>query len=170
MDDALRVVLDAEALPAEVEGVATAFRNAGFPASVEATWTEPPPPPDAPHIGNGIYWLVEVAMPYTLAVFFAGFVGAAGADAWKKLKAWVEDIREARKGSLRAPEGTVVLKDSQGNRLDIHVVQEEVDAASLPEEAYQQLLDIDWSHRQDDSVIWDWERERWAGEPHVQDG
>jgi hypothetical protein len=99
--DGMHVYLEVEASAEEVAAVAQALREAGIDAPVEACYERS---------GIGTYpWILEISGT-AAALFFAGFLGAAGSDAWKNLKALIVKLHEARAGS-RAPKGIAILID-----------------------------------------------------------
>jgi hypothetical protein len=90
-------------------------------------------------LGIGTYpWILEISGA-AAALFFAGFLGAAGADAWKGLKALIVKLYDARAGS-RAPKGVVMLIDEPTRKWIL--IRED-----LPDEAWEQLLTMGRSRR-----------------------
>ena len=142
--DRLDVVLDVEATPQEVAAVEAAFREAGFDADVQAAYER-----------RGIErypWVVYVTVPVTL--FLKKFLELAAEDAWAALKRLVQQVREARKKSL-APPGTVLIRDNATGETIVLLGNE-------PDEAFQQLAELD--NRQTDSghLYWDSKIGRWV--------
>ncbi len=142
------VQLDSDAGHDEVLAVEAVFRRYGFDAEVEATWHK------RPQTGNGLAWMIAVAIGFGFSRFFGGFLEAAGADAWSTLKGWVSDLQATRSRSVHGSEGNVHLTDADGNELVLW---------RLPDEAFKQLFEIDWSTRQPGILWWDEERAAWTG-------
>lgn len=97
--------------------------------------------------------MIAVAIGVGFSRFFGGFLEAAGADAWCKVRDWVGELYEARKQSAHGPEGNMHLTDAEGNELLLW---------RLPDAAFKQLLQIDWSTRRPGILWWDEEVGKWT--------
>jgi hypothetical protein len=133
----IEVHVDRSASASELKAVEQAFREANMDAEVRAdyeAYSALPP------------WAIYVAVP-TAAIFWAGFVGAAGADAWKGLRDLVGKLFRAR-GQSKNPKGSVVLTIT-----DVH--EKVVFSDGLPDEAYRSLLKIEITQTQCGQIQWD---------------
>jgi len=104
-------------------------------------------------LGIGTYpWILEISGA-AAALFFAGFLGAAGTDAWKGLKALIVKLYDARAGS-RAPKGVVMLIDEPTHEWVL--IRED-----LPDEAWQQLLTMGIPKTKSGQLRWDDKARAW---------
>jgi hypothetical protein len=147
MVERLSIKLDVAATPEEVRAVEAAARAEGFEAEVAASWEKPP------QTGNGAFWMVEILVGSSLSAFFGGIAAAAGADAWKKIKSFAEQLREARAPSKVADSGNIVLRDSRGRQLMLW--------KAFPDEAYEALFQIDWDDHASGLLVWDDRASEW---------
>jgi hypothetical protein len=85
-----RTMINASATVDQVAAVGRVIRKAGFEGECAAELAAQ---------GGGIWAVMLDIGPKT---FFGGLVGAAGVDAWKRLKALMRELREA----FGAPEGS----------------------------------------------------------------
>jgi hypothetical protein len=142
--DRLDVVLDVEATAHEVTAVEAAFRDAGFDADVEAAYVRR---------GVELYpWVVYVTVP--MGLFLKKFLELAAEDAWASLKRLVKQVREARKESL-APPGTVEIRDEATGETIVLLGNE-------PDEAFQQLAQLDIRQTDSGHLYWDGKVGRWV--------
>jgi hypothetical protein len=131
------ISMDEEASPAEVEAVAAVFAEAGFNGPVSANVGRR-------SLGDLPYVVYLSATP---AVFFKGFLEAAGKDGYESLKGLVLKVTEARKGR----DGSIVVEDRQ-SREDSTVL---VLSADLPDEAFVALEDLDLEALKGTYLVWD---------------
>jgi hypothetical protein len=141
------VLLDRYATPDEVAEVRAVFERAGGSAMVRAVWEKPP------QTGNGAFWMTLVLLGVSFKAFADGFFGKLGEDAAVALRDFVEDLREARMDSTHADDGWVEFDDVDETNVML--------SSGVPEEAYQALLEIDWSHARGGMIMWDGASRRW---------
>lgn len=144
---ALPVLLDRDASDAEVEAVRIAVGRRGATPIVRAVWEKPP------QTGNGPFWMVLILLGVGFKSFADGFLGKLGEDTADALRDLVDDLRTARRGSTRAPEGWVEFDDVDGTNVMF--------ASGLPDAAYRALLDLDWDEVRGGMLIWDDEAAEW---------
>ena len=133
----IEVHVDRSASTSELEAVEQAFSEAGIDAEVRAdyeAYSELPP------------WAIYLAVS-TAAIFWTGFVGAAGADAWKSLRDLIGKLFRARDES-KSPKGSVVVTITE-------VHERIVFSDGLPDEAYKSLLKIEITKTQSGQIQWD---------------
>lgn len=147
MGEGIVVRLGPDATAEDVAGVEAAFREAGIPARVEATWQRPP------GVGNGPVWIAEVRLDVVITAFLTGYFGAASIDAWRKTKEWASRIRQGMKSPVPGAETNVVLNDPEGTQVMLF--------EHIPDEAYQRLFELDWSRYRPGLLIWDDDRRDW---------
>jgi hypothetical protein len=121
--------------------VANAFSRAGFEVDVEAA---------IERRGLGDFpWLVRVAVEGSLA----GFFGAFGVDGYAAVKRWIRDVWNAREGAGNG-RGSIEVVDSGSSHLIL--------SNTLPDEALNALMDIDWSELSGGYIVWNAERGEWV--------
>jgi hypothetical protein len=145
--DPIPVLLDRYATPNEIANVRAVFARTGREAMVRAVWEKPP------QTGNGAFWMTLVLLAVPFKAFADGFFGKAGEDTWMALRKLVEELREARRGSTLADEGWVEFDDPDDTQVML--------ASGIPDEAYEALLELDWSAVRGGTIMWDEERGRW---------
>jgi hypothetical protein len=141
------VLLDRYATPDEVERVRSVFERAGATAQVRAVWEKPP------QTGNGVFWIVLVLVGVSFKSFADGFFGKLGEDAALTFRAFVDELRDARRDSTLADDGWVEFDDIDDTKVMI--------AGGLPDEAYRALLDLDWSSVRGGMLMWSHESGQW---------
>jgi hypothetical protein len=127
----IEVMLESEVADAERAAVAEVFESAGIKVDIQAAYIRR---------GVGLFpWIIETIVVAAGGRFmWAALAGAgdeAGRDGWKGLKRLITGLYEARRTS-RAPQGGVVLKDSE-SRVEIQLPPD------LPDEAYRRLWEIE---------------------------
>lgn len=129
----LDVSLDIEASPGEVEGVRAAFASLEIDdVRVEANYFR-----KSLEVGD-LPWVVLISLGSLAAKQFVSLLVKDGYDAAKQ---WVRSVWEARTGT----EGSIVIRDGLWLILDDH----------LPEEAYEQLAQLDLDASEGRQVQWD---------------
>ncbi len=142
--ESIEVLLEREASPKEVAAVEQAMREAGIDATVRAAYERR---------GVGDFpWILQISGA-AASIFFAGFLAAAGADAWKALKALIVKLYEAR-ASSRAPKGVVILIDEATHEWIL--IRDD-----LPDEAWQLLLTIEIPKTKSSQLRWDFKAKAW---------
>lgn len=100
-------------------------------------------------------WVVYFTVAGSLLTFLGAFAKKTGElaaeDAWPVLKDLVKRIVLARAGSTR---GHVELRDGEA-KTTIELEPE------MPDEAYEQLFELDWSRAGKGKMAWDPGREQW---------
>ncbi len=156
----LAVQLDPEAAPEELEAVRSVFRSRGEAPEVRLLdlprGVGPSREDEAvEEVGNRAVWLMVVLLAVPIGSFLKSLGTAsgnrAGATDLEALASLVRDLRAARQSS-EYPEGLIELRDPDGTVLLLG------DPAA---EAYQRLLDVDWSERRGGMLMWDEERGEW---------
>ena len=137
------VVIEASAPPGHAVAVEEAFKRAGFDIEVEDQLIE------GRATGDVLPWLVQVGLDGTLTSFFA----ALGVDAYKRFKALVHDLWNAREGAGNG-KGQIDFGDSEDTRLIL--------PPSLPDEAFDALEDLDWDELRGGWIVWNADRKEWV--------
>lgn len=123
--------------------------------------------------GDEPEWIVLVIVSSTFGAFFVRFFGEAGADAWRGLKKFAEQLRDSRReptGPNIPPSpphvGAIHFRDQYGN-----VIQEGIYPQGPPDDfwrAWQEIDEPDWSQLDGWFVWWDDRQEAWAAfEPAI---
>jgi hypothetical protein len=140
----LKVRLRAGATSDEVRAVEEVFRRSGIEADVQ------------PGIAGGFpVW--EALISVAPSAFLSGYLGAAGADAWKVTKDKLNRLRQLVHNLLairKDPNGYVSLKDDE-YRTWLSLDRD------MPEEAYRQLEEIDWKLMERGHLWWSNEFQCW---------
>lgn len=171
MDD-VRVLLDEYAEPAELAAVEKVLERTRIPGQVEGGYRKPKPG-EAWGEGDEPEWIVLVIVSSTFGAFFVRFFGEAGADAWRGLKKFAEQLRDSRReptGPNIPPSpphvGAIHFRDQYGN-----VIQEGIYPQGPPDDfwrAWQEIDEPDWSQLDGWFVWWDDRQEAWAAlEPAI---
>lgn len=134
-----KVDLDSGASASEVDAVGRAFKDAGIDAEVRA---------DVESRSSLPPWVMYVAIATV-----AGFFGAAGADAWKRLRDLITKLFRARDES-KSPKGYVVVTITE-------VHERIVFSDGLPDEAFKSLLRMEIMETQAGQIQWDEETGTW---------
>lgn len=147
-----RVVIERTAPPEHAAAVKEAFARAGFDVEVECAygWKS----------ADVLQWIVLVILALPLRGFLEGFGSAAGADAYKAVKAWLEDVSSARSGAGTG-KGSIQISDPEHSNVIL--------PSPLPDEAIDALRDLDWSEHRGDDLFWDRTRKIWI-DPSKRDG
>lgn len=142
----LQVQIDKGSSSDEVHALEEAFRRAGLEASVH---------PGIIELSEQFTWIVMISLPPT--AFLSGYFAAAGGDAWSatkrlsdRLMQFVRDLKTARGGSQ---DGRIELEEAGRAWLLL--------TSDLPQEAFRQLDDIDWSVAQSGSLHWNNQDQCW---------
>lgn len=150
VSEQLHVSVDAGAPPEEMAAIRQIFDARGIEAEVQDNYVR--------LSAGDLPWAVDVvcALKWLALAFSTGFVGAAGADAWKEYRAggWrglAQFIKEIT--SVRDGDGTITIRDPEGP--DIHL------DAGIPDEALAALADLDWQQMSDGMLGWNDERGEW---------
>jgi hypothetical protein len=141
------VLLDRYASPAEVEDVRAVFQRAGARAMVRPVWEKPP------QTGNGPFWIVLILLGVSFKAFADGFFGKLGENAADALREFVEELRRTRDQSTRADNGWIQFDDPDDTKVML--------GADLPQEAYEALLQLDWSEHTGGMLMWDDTAHEW---------
>ena len=134
--DSVQVIVEIEADDDEIARLGEVLRRYGIEADVRA----------------GLVRLSEGPLPAStdifipIVAFLSAFAAAAGADAYRRVRAFVQDVNAARSASKR-PAGTVHLRD-----LDHHF--ELLLQPNLDEDAYRALFELDLDQFFDGGIIW----------------
>ncbi len=134
--------IDYEATQEESVAVKEAFALAGFPVTVNRglEWGGVGEKP----------WGVVFSATVPLPVFFAAFVTEETHDRYAAVKAWAQEIFEARRGS-RLKRGTILIHGSDSSiRL----------WSDMPEMALDSLAEVDW--RPGRNYKWDVDQNEWV--------
>jgi hypothetical protein len=141
----IQLVFDKSATQPEREAVERAFIEAGLRAEALVELVESRSIEMLP-------WVIYVTVP-TATAFFVGFVGQAGADAWKGLRGLIDKVFLARK-STKAPPGTVVVRLSD-------VREAVVFKEGLPDAAFRQIVEFEIVHTSSGQLNWDTKTQTW---------
>ena len=133
--------------------VSEIFESEGIPVEVRKEDAYPP-------IGDGAGFAILVALIGTgVTPFLAGYFSAAGKDAWEGTKRLLRKLKDdhMRRYPSEPPtaEGQITLKDVK-HRIQLTL------RTDLPDEAYEQLSDLDISDQEDRSYWWDEEKGEWV--------
>lgn len=134
--------IDDEATQEESVAVKEAFELAGFPVTVNRGLE-----------GGGVGekpWGVVFSATVPLPVFFAAFVTEETHDPYAAVKAWAQDIFEARRGSRLKRGKIVIYGDDSTIRL----------WSDMPEMALDSLAEVDW--RPQGNYNWDVDQNEWV--------
>jgi hypothetical protein len=146
----IEVVLESEVPEAERTTVAEAFESAGIKVDIQAAYIRR---------GVGLFpWIIDIVVVGAAGKFIWAALGGAGdeagRDGWKKLKALITSLYEARRAS-RAPQGGVALKNPE-SRVEIQLPPD------LPDDAYRRLWEIDNLTAPLSGILkWDNDRRDW---------
>jgi len=137
MDDTvLEVQMDISASEGEIQAVRQAFKEAGLSAQVDAV---------VEVRSEGLPPAITEVVVAAAGIFFAGFVGAAGADAWKGLRDLIAKLHHARepvrKGSIaiwvKKARERIIFKDG------------------LPDAAFREIAEMEIRHTNSGQIQWD---------------
>ena len=134
--------IDDEATQEESVAVKEAFELAGFPVTVNRGLE-----------GGGVGekpWGVVFSATVPLPVFFAAFVTEETHDPYAAVKAWAQEIFEARRGSRLKRGKIVIYGDDSTIRL----------WSDMPEMALDSLAEVDW--RPQGNYNWDVDQNEWV--------
>ena len=150
------VLLDTRATEEDVEKVGEVLQRADLDAPIETTAL----------LQGADFWLVvlEIGLPIVLQ--------GPAIDGWEKLKEFCSGLRAARGGGQgqvifrphvtrkegRLEDGTYVLPgfpDPDKPGIDVTL------SWDLPNEAYQDLFDLDWNAVEPGPLYWDYENDVW---------
>jgi hypothetical protein len=120
--------VDNEATPEEAVAVEEAFARAGFRVTAEYGLT--PSPTDAER------WRVVGTIDVPIPAFFAALTDEGTKDMPGAVKAWADEIFEARRGSGGRPRGEIMLI----GRLHTDITL----SSDMPEAAFDSLAELDW--------------------------
>jgi hypothetical protein len=137
MDDSvLEVHMDISASEGEIQAVRQAFKEAGLSAQVEAQveFRSAGPSPG----------VIEVAVA-TAGIFFGGFVGAAGADAWKGLRDLIAKLYHAREPARK---GSIAIRVKE-------VRERIIFKDGLPDAAFREIEEMEIRHTNSGQIQWD---------------
>ncbi|HVF12713.1 MAG TPA: hypothetical protein VNA87_06470 [Actinomycetota bacterium] len=149
----IKVVLDYSASREEVDAVRATL--AGERAEVEAQ------PPPTSGIGNGSSWMIWIYVSAPLNVFLSAFARrlaekvadqVAEEGVGPALRAFFDKLWLARQDNPY-PYGLARLVDTQEKAVVIY---------QMPDEAYDKLLETDWSAAAPGSYEWDPDAEDWV--------
>jgi hypothetical protein len=139
----IEVEMDVEASADEVQAVRAAFSDAGLDATVEA---------GLERRGADTYpWTIYVTVP--IGLLLAGFLYAAGGDAYLAVKRLVAGLYAARRKSS-SPQGTVVMMDADSHEW---VMLDD----DLPDLAWQRLFETEVGKTESGQLRWDPKTESW---------
>jgi hypothetical protein len=100
-------------------------------------------------------WLIVMTLQVPLSMFFSGFMGEAGKDAYVKLKRLVGRAKSAP-GEVAQAVGELQVRSARGGP------SVEMDP-SLPDEALESLCAIDWDAFDESAVLrWSEDRREWV--------
>jgi hypothetical protein len=141
----VQLTFDKTATQSEQESVKQAFEDAGLSAEVfveliESRSVDIPP------------WVIY-ATAAAGGIFFTGFIGQAGADAWKGLRDLIGKVFHARAAS-RAPRGVVVVRLTD-------VRETVIFNHGLPDVAFRQIVELEILHTESGQLNWDPKTETW---------
>jgi len=134
--------IEHEATPEEAAAVKTAFERAGFPATVKRglEWGGKGEEP----------WGVVFSATVPLPVFFAAFATEGANDPYAAVKAWAQEIFEARRGA-RWKRGEILIY-GPGSSIELW--------SDMPEMALDCLAEVDW--RRGTYNKWDADQKEWV--------
>lgn len=122
-----------------LDDLALALRRAGFDAQVEKRTVS---------AGGLIGWVVTITLAAPIAAFFTSVGSEAGKDAYAAFRSW---LRGQKRGT--ADSAVVILQGSDERELEMDL--------TVPEEAFEALVDIDWSQMPSGRIVWDQRIKRW---------
>lgn len=128
------VLLDRYATVGECDAVRAVIDRAGGHAMVRAVWEK------EPQTGNGAFWMTLFLLGVPFAKFCDGFFTKLGENAADTLRDFVRELREARRASTHASVGWVEFDDVEDTKIMI--------PSDIPDDAFNALLEIDWSRVQ----------------------
>jgi hypothetical protein len=135
------VVIERPAPPGQIEAVSEIFSCAGFDVEVASQYVRK---------GTGeLPWLVQIAIEDTIE----GFLLALGATGFVSFSALLRDIWRARDRATPS-NGHVELVDVEGTHLIL--------PSSLPDDALDALLTIEWLRGRGGRFVWDTDRNEWT--------
>jgi hypothetical protein len=134
--------IDDEATPEEEVAVKEAFALAGFPVTIKRglVWRGPGEAP----------WGVIFSVTVPLLVFFAAFATEEANDPYAAVKAWAQEIFEARRGG-RWKRGEILIHGSESSVALW---------SDMPEMALDSLAEVDW--RLNLRYEWDADQNEWG--------
>jgi hypothetical protein len=124
--------IEDEATPEEAVAVEEACARAGFPATIERglDW---PLPGEKP-------WGVVLTVTVPIPMFFDAFATEGANDPYATVKAWAQEIFEARRGS-QSRRGEILIHGGGTTRIALW--------SDIPEVALDSLAEIDWGDTRD---------------------
>jgi hypothetical protein len=141
----LDAIVDAGAAPEEMAAVESVFRAANVPATVRDDYVR--------LSAEVLPFVVMFIAPVTwvAAKFAGGFAAKAREDAWDEyrsggwrgLSRFITEIAAARQGRA----GRTTIRDPTGPDLDL--------AYGIPDEALQELAELDWDVMRNGDLGWD---------------
>jgi hypothetical protein len=151
-DSTLRVSADSGIDPDAIPAIEEAFRQAGLDAEVK---------PNLLELSHSAEWILIITSAPT--AFMTAYAAKAGSDAWDATKRGsgrlVKLVRDLKAANGGQSDGSIEVQD--GNR------QWLVLGSDTPEEALQQLEDIDLTVAESGYLRWDAHRQCWM---HVDPG
>jgi hypothetical protein len=127
----------------EQEAIQAAFDSVGIETQVERNYFM--------KSADLVPWIVSATVGGALGAFFRGFFEELGADAARRMQAWIRELRSAWDSSPARP-GHVVFRGEGGNTVVI---------GDPPEEAYDKLLELDLDAKPGAYYVWDDESGEW---------
>ena len=144
----------------------TVAREAEIPSEVEGGYRKPQPGL-AHGEGDEPEWIVLIIVTSTFGAFFVRFFGEAGADSWRALKKFAEQLRDSRRqptGPRIPPSpphvGAIEFRDQYGNRLEEGIYP--TGPSDHFWKGWQRISEPDWSKLDGWFAYWDNDRETWA--------
>jgi hypothetical protein len=148
----LNVSVDAGVSADEVHAIEEAFRRAGLEADVKPSLIE---------LSQASTWIVMISAAPT--TFLSAYAAAAGTDAWGATKRGygrlMQLVRDLRTASGGHGVGRIELEERGRAWLLL--------TSDLPEEAFRQLEDVNWTAAQTGVLKWDEHRQCWM---HLEQG
>ncbi len=148
----LSVSVDAGVSADEVHAIEEAFRRAGLEAEVQPSLIE---------LSQASTWIVMISAAPT--AFLSAYAAAAGSDAWGATKhgygRLMELVRDLKTASGGHGDGRIELEERGRAWLLL--------TSDMPEEAFRQLENIDWTVAQTGALKWDEHRQCWM---HLEQG
>lgn len=139
------LILDRSASAEEIDGVVAAFSRAGLPVDDAQAGYE------TKGVGDGA-WLVLVFLGGTaIGSYLHGFFAEAGEEDLHRFREWLTDVQAARNPSGET--GALAFQDDQGTNLVV--------ASKLPDEAIEQLRELDWSQEMGHYLVWNRSQRQW---------
>jgi hypothetical protein len=138
----IELYIEDEATPPEEVAVQESFRRAGFPVTVKRGLVEWSGPGETP-------WGVVFSSTVPLPVFFAAFATEEANDPYAAVKAWAQEIFEARR-EARWKRGEILIHGSDSS---IALWSD------MPEMALDSLAEVDW--RPGRNYRWDADQNEW---------